>query len=423
MNLKMDHTMDMTQTSTIFNDKCLITGEKMHKILDFGMHPYADTFLSENHLHLSEPVFPLECFLNPNSGQIQLGYITNAYDRYNLYAYSYTSSNSSFAKKHWNLYHDTLLKKYNINNSTVIEIGANDGYLSHLFLKENNKVISIDSSKEMCELAKNRGLIVYNQLFDFQFSNEIIKAHDKANLVIANNVFNHSNFPVDFAKGVCNMLSQDGVFVFELPYWGSTYESDKFDQVYHEHVSYFTVKSSYNLLKIAGLDLIDFEIVDYHGGSIRVYAKKSLPDYANNKIFEAIKKEEELGLFDIETYKNWQKKLLSQRDIFLRNLYTLKVNNPDTPIIGVGAAAKANTFLNYYCLNKSVISFITDSSIHKQGKYTPLTRIPVVDDSIFSTFPKVFALILSWNISNDLKEVLKKVNPNIKFINIHNENN
>ena len=81
------------------------------------------------------------------------------------------------------------------------------------------------------------------------------------------------------------------------------------------------------------------------------------------------------------------------------------------------------TFLNYYCLNKSVISFITDSSIHKQGKYTPLTRIPVVDDSIFSTFPKVFALILSWNISNDLKEVLKKVNPNIKFINIHNENN
>ena len=80
-------------------------------------------------------------------------------------------------------------------------------------------------------------------------------------------------------------------------------------------------------------------------------------------------------------------------------------------------------FLNYYCLNKSVLTYITDSSIHKQGKYTPLTRIPIVDDSIFSNYLKVFALILSWNISNDLKEALKKVNPNIEFIKIYNENN
>jgi len=423
MNSKTDPIMDLTQTSTTFNDKCLITGEKMHKILDFGMHPYADTFLSEQHLHLSEPVFPLECYLNPNSGQIQLGYITNAYDRYNLYAYSYTSSNSNFAKKHWNVYHDTLVEKLNIHNSTIVEIGANDGYLSHLFLKENNKVISIDSSKEMCELAKERGLIVYNTLFDFEFSNKIIQSHDKAKLVIANNVFNHSNAPLDFAKGVRNMLSEDGIFVFELPYWGSTYESDKFDQVYHEHVSYFTVKSSYNLLKEAGMDMIDFQIVDYHGGSIRVFAKNSVQNYSNPLIIEEINKEENLGLFEVETYIKWQKKLVIKRDVFLSNLYSLKVNNPDILIIGVGAAAKANTFLNYYCLNKSVLTYITDSSIHKQGKYTPLTRIPIVDDSIFSNYTKVFALILSWNISNDLKEALKKVNPNIEFIKIYNENN
>lgn len=415
--------MDLTQTSTTFNDKCLITGEKMHKILDFGMHPYADTFLSEKHLILSEPVFPLEVYLNPNSGQIQLGYLTNAYDRYNLYAYSYTSSNSNFAKKHWNAYHDSLVEKFNVTNSTIVEIGANDGYLSHLFLKENNNVVAIDSSKEMCDIAKERGLKVYHKLFDFECSEEIIKNHSKAKLVIANNVFNHSNSPLDFAKGVQNLLSDDGVFVFELPYWGSTYESDKFDQVYHEHVSYFTVKSSYNLLMQAGMDMIDFEIVDYHGGSIRVFAKISQQGFFNNKILDAIKNEEELGLFELSTYANWQNKLLKNRDTFLSNLFSLKVENPYVPIIGVGAAAKANTFLNYYCLNKSVITYITDSSAHKQGKYTPLTRIPIVDDAIFSNYPKVFALILSWNISNDLKEALKKINPNIEFIKIYNENN
>ena len=246
----------------------------------------------------------------------------------------------------------------------------------------------------------------------------IIKNHNKAKLVIANNVFNHSNSPLDFARGVRNMLTDDGVFVFELPYWRSTYESDKFDQVYHEHVSYFTVKSSYNLLKSAGMDMIDFQIVDYHGGSIRVYATISIQDYSNSKILKAIQEEEELGLFDVESYRKWQIKLSSNRDIFLSKLYNLKVNNPDIQIIGVGAAAKANTFLNYYCINNTVISYITDSSIHKQGKYTPLTRIPIVDDTIFSNYKKVFALILSWNITNDLKEALKKVNPNIEFIKI-----
>ena len=415
--------MDMTQTSTIFNDKCLITGEKMYKILDFGMHPYADTFLNESQLNLSEPVFPLECYLNPNSGQIQLGYITNAYDRYNLYAYSYTSSNSIFAKKHWDSYHDSLIEKLNVTNSNIVEIGANDGYLAHLFLKENNTVIAVDSSKEMCELARNRGLFVHNKLFDFSVSDEIIKLHGKAKLVIANNVFNHSNTPLDFAKGVKNMLTEDGVFVFELPYWGSTYESDKFDQVYHEHVSYFTVKSSFNLLKHSGMDMIDFQIVDYHGGSIRVFARISQPGYSNNSVIEAIKKEEELGLFEPNTYVNWHNKLIKKRDEFLSKLYTLRSDNPDVPIIGVGAAAKANTFLNFYCLNKSIISFVTDSSIHKLGKFTPLTRIPIVDDTIFGDYPKVFALILSWNISNALKEVLKKINPNIQFIQIYNENN
>ena len=415
--------MDMTQTNTIFNDKCLITGEKMHKILDFGMHPYADTFVNDNQLHLSEPVFPLECYLNPNSGQIQLGYLTNAYDRYNLYAYSYTSSNSNFATKHWNSYHASLVEKFNVNNSNIVEIGANDGYLAHLFLKEKNTVIAVDSSKEMCDLARDRGVIVHNELFDFDVSNQIIKMHGKAKLVIANNVFNHSNNPLDFAKGVKNLLTEDGVFVFELPYWGSTYESDKFDQVYHEHVSYFTVKSSFNLLKHAGMDLFDFQIVDYHGGSLRVFARIGQTGFSSNYVLDAIKKEEELGLFEPSTYLNWQKKLVQKRDEFLSELYTLRVANPDVPIIGVGAAAKANTFLNYYCLNKTVVQFITDSSNHKIGKYTPLTRIPIVDDTFFANHPKVYALILSWNISESLKEVLKKINPNIQFIQIYHEKN
>ena len=112
----------------------------------------------------------------------------------------------------------------------------------------------------------------------------------------------------------------------------------------------------------------------------------------------------------------WQKTLAQKRNEFLKNLYSLKVTEPDVAIIGVGAAAKANTFLNYYNIDSTVLDYVTDSSTHKQGKYTPLTRIPIVGDEVFGDYEKVYALILSWNISDNLKKILLKINPNIKFI-------
>ena len=89
---------------------------------------------------------------------------------------------------------------------------------------------------------------------------------------------------------------------------------------------------------------------------------------------------------------------------------------PDVPIVGVGAAAKANTFLNYYGLNSSYLLAITDSSPLKQGKYTPLTRIPIVSDEIFANYTEVSGLILSWNLSAKLKTVLLGLNPKIRFL-------
>lgn len=417
MNLKMDHITELNQTNNRLTSKCLITGEPMVKILDLGMHPYADTFINKEQLGLSEPVFPLEVYLNPNSGQIQLGYITDDFERYNLYAYSYTSANSQFSRNHWDNYFKTVAERFNIKNKKVVEIGCNDGYLLKQFALENS-TLGVDSSKTMCDLMAEKGMETVNDCFSASLARNIKNKQGTADLIIANNVFNHANNPLDFAKGVADLLGEDGVFVFELPYWEDTVKSKKFDQIYHEHVSYFTVKSSYNLLKTIGLEIFDFEKVDYHGGSIRVYAKKFGQPALMDKIAATINHEEEFGLFNPTTYVEWQKELLSERNLFLKNLYDIKVNHPDVPIIGVGAAAKANTFLNYYKLDASVLKYITDSSEYKQGKFTPLTRIPIVPDEIFANYDEVYALILSWNISDSLKQILLKINPKIKFIEI-----
>jgi len=389
------------------------------KIIQLGMHPYADTFISSEQTYLSESIYPLECYMCKETSDIRLGLITNADDRYNLYDYSYTSSNSDFSRSHWDEFAKDLTEKIDLSEgSHIVEIGSNDGYLINKLSDRGFQVLGIDASRYMTDIAaKNNNVETYCCVFGKENSKDIIDTYGHADVVIANNVFNHSNDPVDFAEGVKKLLAPGGVFVYEVPYWFNTIKDKKFDQIYHEHVTYFTVKSSFELLKLVGFEIFDVEVVDYHGGSIRVYSKlKEHSTEVNNTVKKMIKDEEDFGLFEFETYKLFMGEITKIRNRFLQRLY--KIKSQGYPIVAVGAAAKGNTFLNFYNLDNTVIDYVTDASRHKQGKYTPLTRIPIVGDEIFAKYDKVYALILSWNISTKLKEKLKKINENVQFLNL-----
>ena len=170
------------------------------------------------------------------------------------------------------------------------------------------------------------------------------------------------------------------------------------------------------LIQQAGLEIVDFDVVDYHGGSIRVIARRSTDNEMPFLVKGAIESETELGLFDSKFYAKLQKKFEQQRNAWLLNFYQILAEDPAAVIIGVGAAAKANTWLNWHGLNKTVIKCITDSSEHKQGKYTPLTRIPIRGDNEFANYENPYALILSWNIGEPLKKALLNINPNTRFL-------
>lgn len=392
----------------------------MRKIIDLGMHPFADTFISKEQTYLSEPVYPLQCLLNIETGEIRLAANTNADERYNLYDYSYTSSNSDFSRSHWNDYAKEVIKKVGLSkNSNVIEIGSNDGYLSSIFKELGHNVVGVDPSSAMCQIAEHAGIKTFNMIFDKSTSDHIEERFGKADLIVANNVFNHANDTVDFLLGVKKLLKTSGVFVFELPYWYNTIKDEKFDQIYHEHVTYFTVRYSHELLKSVGMKMIDVDIVDYHGGSIRVYANTSKDPGMSKKIDDLIKQEEEFGLFDPKMYEEFMKRITEKRNKFMKKVYDLKTQG--FPIIGIGAPAKGNTLLNFYNLDSSILDYVTDSSEHKQGKYTPLTRIPIVGDEILKEYGVVYALVLSWNLPQTLQRNLKKMNDKIRFLNPYEE--
>ena len=386
------------------------------KIIDLGMHPFADSFIPEGDLGKSEPVYPLQCGLDTETGHVKLLYETDPNQRYNLYPYSYTSSNSKVARAHWEEFATHTAKKLDIqSNATVIEIGSNDGFLSMQYKKLGCEVMGVDPSKAMAKIAEDQGIPTCCALFSYDLAVDLKpQLNDLADLIVANNVFNHANDPVDFAQGVQELLSDNGTFVFEVPYWYNTITDEKFDQIYHEHLSYFTVKSACNLLKLAGLTVYDVEWVDYHGGSIRVYASKDKRK-GSKSVQEHISKEEDANLFDPQQYTEFMKSIKRKRDFWLSELY--RISGEGYPIVAIGAAAKGNTFLNYYNLDNSIIDYVTDTSEHKVGKYTPLSRIPILTDTeVFSKYDKVYAFILSWNISDLIKGKLQAINKNIEFL-------
>ncbi len=397
----------------MLRDSCLVCNSKnIDEIIDLGSHPFADTFIPEFKKSVADTIYPLVCTLCKECGHVQTKYSTDPNARYSQTDYSYTSSNSSFSRGHWDSYAKEISEELNLpKGSIIVEAGSNDGYLSEQFVKLGYECVGVDPSPYMAELANKRGIKTIVGLFGKDTSQEFLKNHSQAKLVVANNVFNHSDNPNEFVKSVADILSNDGYFVFEQPYWVTSIQTEKFDQIYHEHVSYFTIKSAKKLLSNVGLCVINAKVVNYHGGSLRIIAQKSNKPSQAEKMIE---KEEQAGIFKIETYKNFMQKIKHQRNLFLERVYKIKQQNK--PIIAVGAAAKGNTFLNFYNLDKTVIDYVTDSSPHKIGKYTPATRIPIVGDEIFSKYSEVYALILSWNLKDQLLPILSKINPNIKFI-------
>ena len=404
--------MNNTITYSQLIDQCMLTSAPVEKILDFGQHAFADTFVSADQLNLSEPVFPLHVYMNADSGSIQLGYASSAEDRYNLYSYSYTSSNSKTARDHWDEYAATV--KQRCRTGFAVEIGSNDGYLIGQF---GDNAVGVDSSADMCQVALDRGVNTVNALFDKAVAVTLLDNNGPAQVVMANNVFNHANDPVAFARSVQLLLADDGLFVFEVPYWASMIQSGRFvDMVYHEHPSYFTVKSVWNLLKTAGLEIVDFDVVNYHGGSLRVFARRDTGAAMSAQVAQAINLETEMGLFSREFYTQLQSQFVQSRDRWLANFYAIRTAEPDAVFIGVGAAAKANTWLTWHGLDATHLHCVTDSSEFKQGKFTPLTRIPILADEEFARHKNPYALILSWNIGEGLRKAILNINPQTRFI-------
>ena len=394
--------------------KCLCCNKSnIKEIINLGNHSFADRFIPKNKLKIKDPVYPLILDLCTNCNFIQSRFITNPKNRYLSIDYSYTSSNSNYSKNHWIEFANDLEKRTDLKYKKIIEIGSNDGFLSNLLKEKGANVLGVDASKFMVKLSKKKvnaiqGIFTYNE------SAKIKNFFGSADIIIANNVFNHSDKPLDFLKGVYNLLKEDAIFIFEQPNFTVGVLSLKFDQIYHEHISYFTAKNIRSILKHSNFKITYLSKNGYHGGSLRTIATKKTSSIKEYKINKFINYENKNNIYNLKFYKEMMKKIKIIKINLLSKLINLTAKG--YALAGIGAGAKSNTFLTYYGLDGNVINFLTDSSKFKQNKYTPLTRIIIKGDEYLAKYDKIVCIILSWNISNLVIKKIKKLNNKIKII-------
>lgn len=389
----------------------LCKSKKLYPAIDLGFHPLADTFLKEEQLQKPETRYSLNVVACEDCGHLMNGYIVPAQARYQENEYSYDSSNSKVAISHFDEFANEASKLAKItDNDLVVDIGSNVGTLLSKFRDHAKcEVLGIEPSRNIAEIAKKNGVKTIENFFNSVAVKEALKT-SKAKLITGTNVYNHIEDQEEFAKNVQSLLADDGMLAFEAPYAGTLVDETSFDTIYLEHASYFFVAPLQKFWKRFGFKINHISLNSYMGGSMRVYISRHL--HESPEVSKMIKAENAKGYFMPKTYQAFMKRTVDLKTDLMKNLYQIKAGGG--VIIGIGAATKGNTLLNYCGIDSSVLEYVTDASPLKIGKYTPGSHILIKDDSDIDNKVVTHGVILPWNIGDFLSKKLSHLG--IEFI-------
>ncbi len=382
------------------NKECNICKKKFLRILDLGLHPCADTFVKKQKIALKLKKYPLQVGFCSCNHLTSINKISPN-ERYTKFDYSYTSNNSPVSRNHFYKISKIINKKFNLNiKNSIIEIGSNDGtFLKYIKKISNIKVLGVDPSKFMCDLAKKNGIRTYNNFFNLKNSKKIKNKYGNFDLLYAANVFNHVDNSDDFLKGCYQVLKNEGLIILEVPDLDSLINGYGFDTIYHEHRQYFSINSIKKVLIKNNYTLLSFEKINYMSGSLRIFAKKNKKNIKlkTETIYQKRK--------NLNNFIKFEKKIFLIKAEILNFINKYKKENKT--IVGIAAATKGNTLLNFCGINHKDLKCIIDSSPHKINKFTPGSAIPIINEKIIKKYDA--AIILPWNITRYLyKKFLHK---------------
>ena len=387
------------------------------EFLDLGKHPIANAFLKEKDFD-DEFLFDLKVVFDTESKLVSIKNFVEPEKIFNE-NYPYTTSNSFPMVKHFKETAEMLMKEF--NPLTVMEIGSNDG----VFLKNwpTDYTIGVEPCGNFSLKTAHMGYQSYTSFWNTELSEKIKSHHGKMDLIYAANCICHIHDLDDTFKAVKNLLSKDGVFVFEDPSLLRILERNSYDQIYDEHPHIFSITALDNILIENGLKIFRVENLSVHGGSNRVYVSH-LPVHTflrfrpvEMSVRENLQREDDFGLNEFKTYQKFAKRVEESRNDLVELLVKLK--NDGKRIMSIGATAKSTTVFNYCGIGAApwqtdLIELITDTTKDKQEKYSPGSHIPVVDRELVNINDYDYAFLGAWNLKDYIIKNEKKFNG--KFI-------
>jgi methylation protein EvaC len=382
--------------------ECLICHSHIDPFISLGKMPIANNFLLREHFE-DEYFFELQVGFCKKCKMVQL---TELVDREKMFHdhYAFYSSTSARMALHFKEFADAVCQKYlEGTDPFIVEIGSNDGIMLKHFARKGIRHIGIEPSSNVAKVAMDQGMNVVTEFFDADLAKRIVSDYGQADAILGANVMCHIPYLHSVVKGIEILLKPGGVVIFEDPYLGDIIQKTSYDQIYDEHAFYFSLASISYLFELYGLEVIDIEPQNVHGGSLRYFISHKNAYEESPSVARCLEKEKRMGLHQNETYVKLRLRIERSKEELVGVLEALKKQNKR--IAGYGATSKSTTILNYCNITSELIEFISDTTPIKQGKFSPGVHIPIKAYNVFEENYPDYALLFAWNHS---KEILEK---------------
>jgi novobiocin biosynthesis protein NovU/D-mycarose 3-C-methyltransferase len=287
----------------------------------------------------------------------------------------------------------------------VVEVASNDGTVLKAFQRRHVRVLGVEPARNIAAIAEREGVPTIAEFFDPAAARSIVSTHGRASAILGRHVFAHVDDVHSFFEGIEACLAPDGVFIIEVPYLGDFLEKREFDTVYHEHLSYVSLEPMARLCGMHGFELVDVERGSLHGGVIILHMRRAGVGQPSERLRQMLEAEQRQKLSHAESLTAFATGVAAWKTRF--EALVDELARSGAVLIGYGAAAKANTLLNYCPAVARRLRVILDRSPHKQGRYTPGTHILVEPAERWASSGATHMVVLAWNFADEIVSQMK----------------
>jgi hypothetical protein len=379
------------------NSQCRVCSSKnLSKVLEFEPSSVADGYISKEQFELTQELFEMDVYLCSACGLAQLLTVVQPEDIYIDYLYKTTTSVG--LPQHFLDSASNIINKYNIEKrSFIVDIGSNIGSLLSGYQNLGMKVLGIDPAVAIAKEATSMGIETLPIFFTSETAKAIALKYGKAKIINSNNMMANIDTINDVVQGIKTLLCDDGIFVMETSYILHLIDNMVFDTIYHEHLSYFGLKPLQYLFEQNGLKIVDAEIVETKGGSLKCFVEHNKNQEVSSNILEITNTENSRNLYETNIYTNYMDKINIQKNLILESLQN--IINEGKIVYGYGASNTTTTLLHHFEISK-YFDYIIDDNVIKIGRYSPHFHIPVVSSDIIYENRPDYIVIFAWRFAD-----------------------